>query len=212
MNSSSAHERFRRFAERVTVGLGSVWMFIAAVVFTAVWAVSGFVFGFTDTWQLTLNTVASIAAFLMVFVIQNTQSRDARALHLKLDELLRVADGARIDLVDLENLSDAEMEELRRDFRRLNDEANGAKREAEKEREDLRADTGRTIGARAQEDLPADTERTLGAEAEEALRADAKRKVGTAEELRAETGRRLGAEAEEALRAQTERKPGAEAD
>lgn len=210
MNSSSAHERFRRFAERVTVALGSVWMFIAAVVFTAAWAVSGFVFGFTDTWQLTLNTVASIAAFLMVFVIQNTQSRDARALHLKLDELLRVADGARIDLVDLENLSDAEMEELRRDFRRLNDEANGAKRATEKEREALLADAEPKLGA---EEAPhAEAERTLGAEAQEALRANAEPTLGAEaqEAPRADTERTLGPEGREALRADTRRRPEAD--
>lgn len=133
MKSSAAQDGFRKFAERVTVALGSVWLFIAAVFFTLLWGATGFFIGFTDTWQLTLNTVASIAAFLMVFVIQNTQSRDARALHLKLDELLRVVDGARTDLLDLEHLSDAEMEELRREFRRLTEEARGAKPQDDRE-------------------------------------------------------------------------------
>ncbi len=117
------HERFRRFAERTTAALGTVWAFTAAVAFTLLWGLSGFVFGFSDTWQLTMNTVASIVAFLMVFVIQNTQSRDARAIHLKLDELLRVLDGARRHLVEVESLSDQEMEELRREFRAIHEQA-----------------------------------------------------------------------------------------
>lgn len=117
------HERFRRFAERTTATLGTVWVFTTAVVFTVLWGVSGFVFGFSDTWQLTMNTVASIVAFLMVFVIQNTQSRDARAIQLKLDELLRSMEGARQHLVEVEALSDREMEELRKEFRAIHEKA-----------------------------------------------------------------------------------------
>lgn len=116
-------ERFRRFAERTTTALGSVWAFTLAAVFTAAWGVSGFVFDFSDTWQLTMNTAASIVAFLMVFVIQNTQSRDARAIHLKLDELLRAMDGARPHLVEAEALSDREMEALREEFRAIHERA-----------------------------------------------------------------------------------------
>ncbi|HEX6941072.1 MAG TPA: low affinity iron permease family protein [Longimicrobiales bacterium] len=116
-------ERFRRFAERTTAALGSVWAFAAAVAFTILWGASGLVVGFSDTWQLTMNTVASIVAFLMVFVIQNTQSRDARAIHLKLDELLRSMDGARQHLVEVESLSDREMEELREEFRAIHERA-----------------------------------------------------------------------------------------
>ncbi len=117
------HERFRKFAERTTTALGTAWAFSAAVVFTVLWGLSGFIFGFSDTWQLTMNTVASIVAFLMVFVIQNTQSRDARAIHLKLDELIRVLDGARLHLVEVEALTDQEMDSLRREFRAIHEKA-----------------------------------------------------------------------------------------
>ncbi len=117
------HERFRKFAERTTATLGTVWVFTVAVVFTLAWGASGFFIGFSDTWQLTMNTAASIVAFLMVFVIQNTQSRDARAIHLKLDELIRTMDGARQHLVEVESLSDREMNELRREFRAIHERA-----------------------------------------------------------------------------------------
>ena len=84
-----------------------------------VWAVLGPLFHFSDTWQLVINTATTIVTFLMVFLIQNTQNRDTKALHLKLDELLRGVVGARTSFVNLENLSDEELEKLQHEFERV---------------------------------------------------------------------------------------------
>jgi low affinity Fe/Cu permease len=112
-------ELFRRFAHLTSTGVGSPWAFVFACAVILVWAVTGPLFRFSDTWQLVINTGTTIITFLMVFLIQNTQNRDAVAIHLKLDELIRALKGARNKLVDVEELSDEELEELRREFRRL---------------------------------------------------------------------------------------------
>lgn len=113
------NEYFRIFAQKVSAVVGSAWTFAAAVGVIVLWAITGPLFNFSDTWQLLINTSTTIITFLMVFLIQNTQNRDAKAIHLKLDELLRGIKGARTDLVDLEELSDAELEQLQQEFRRL---------------------------------------------------------------------------------------------
>jgi low affinity Fe/Cu permease len=110
---------FRAFAQRAAQVLGSPWAFIAAILSIIVWAVTGPLFGFSDTWQLVINTATTIITFLMVFVIQNTQNRDTKALHLKLDELLRAVQGARTHLVSLETWSDEELTQLQQQFERL---------------------------------------------------------------------------------------------
>lgn len=114
------HEMFRRFASAAATALGSPWTFIGAALVVIVWAVTGPLFGFSNGWQLVINTGTTIVTFLMVFVIQNTQNRDAHAIHLKLDELLRAVQGARTGLVDLEHLPDAELERLQKEFEKLN--------------------------------------------------------------------------------------------
>ena len=110
---------FRRFALKTSTGVGSPWAFVLAFMTIVVWAATGPLFHFSDTWQLVINTGTTIVTFLMVFLIQNTQNRDAIAIHLKLDELIRALNGARDSLVDIEELSDAELEKLRCEFRRL---------------------------------------------------------------------------------------------
>lgn len=117
--SNSIRERFRHFAHWVANWMGNPWCFFLAIVVIVVWAVTGPVFGFSDTWQLIINTGTTIVTFLMVFLIQNTQNRDAKAIHLKLDELIRAIHGARNKMIDLDNLSDEELEELRGQFDRL---------------------------------------------------------------------------------------------
>jgi low affinity Fe/Cu permease len=112
-------EFFRRFAHKTSTGVGSPWAFALACAVILAWAVTGPAFGFSDTWQLVINTGTTIVTFLMVFLIQNTQNRDATAIHLKLDELIRALKGARNKLVDIEELSDEELEKLRSEFRRL---------------------------------------------------------------------------------------------
>src|SRR5688572_24795583 len=99
-------EKFHHFCTCISDYVGSPWAFIAAVVIILGWALTDPLFQFSDTWQLVINTRTTIITFLMVFLIQNTQNRDTKAIHLKLDELLRGVDGARTRLVKLEELSD----------------------------------------------------------------------------------------------------------
>src|SRR5438105_7021899 len=104
------HEAFRRFAQTSAQLVGSAWAFIVAVLVILVWAITGPLFGFSDTWQLVINTGTTIVTFLMVFLIQNTQNRDTKALHLKLDELLRAQIGARErEFMDLEDLDEEQL-------------------------------------------------------------------------------------------------------
>ena len=118
-------EKFRHFAHSTSSAAGSPWTFAIACLTIAMWVVTGPMFGFSDTWQLAINTLTTIITFLMVFLIQNTQNRDAKAFHLKLDELLRGVKGARNDLVDLEDLSDEQLAKLQKEFERIrNDAAN----------------------------------------------------------------------------------------
>ena len=113
------NEAFRKFANKTSEAMGTPWAFIAAVFLILGWAVSGPFFGFSEVWQLVINTGTTIITFLMVFLIQNTQNRDAKAIHLKLDELLRGVEGARTSMVDLEDLSDEDLKKLQNEFQRL---------------------------------------------------------------------------------------------
>ena len=116
-------DSFRQFAHRASAVLGSAWAFIAALVIIGVWGLTGPMFHFSDTWQLIINTGTTIVTFLMVFLIQNTQNRDAKAMHLKLDELIRAVEGARNRLVDLEKLSDDELRQLEEQFTQVRNKA-----------------------------------------------------------------------------------------
>ena len=102
-------DAFRIFARRSSRVLGSAWAFAGAILIIAVWALTGPAFHYSDTWLLIINTVTTIVTFLMVFLIQNTQNRDAKAAHLKLDEIIRAVTGARNELVDLEKLADEDL-------------------------------------------------------------------------------------------------------
>ena len=117
------NELFREFANQASEAMGSPWAFIAAALLIIVWAISGPLFGFSEVWQLVINTGTTIITFLMVFLIQNTQNRDAKAVHLKLDELLRGVEGARTSMVDLENLSDEELKKLQQQFQKLREKS-----------------------------------------------------------------------------------------
>src|ERR1041384_4632627 len=112
-------EGFRKFAHRTALIVGSPWLFCLACVTIIVWAAVGPLFHFSDTWQLVINTGTAIVTFLMVFLIQNTQNRDSRAIHLKLDELIRALQGARNTLVNLEEMSDEELDALQKEFERV---------------------------------------------------------------------------------------------
>jgi len=113
------NEWFRKFSVAASNALGSSWMFVANVFLILVWLVAGPYFHYSDSWQLVVNTGTTVLTFLAVFLIQNTQNRDAKAIHLKLDELIKGVDGARTHLVDLENLSDAELDVLQKEFTRI---------------------------------------------------------------------------------------------
>jgi low affinity Fe/Cu permease len=123
---SRLRDAFHIFARKSSSVLGSAWAFIIAMLVILVWAVTGPMFHFSDTWQLIINTGTTIVTFLMVFLIQNTQNRDAKAVHLKLDELIRALQGARNHLVDLEKLSDEEMKKLEEEFGRIQQKAQHA--------------------------------------------------------------------------------------
>jgi|SRR5205814_7135453 len=114
-----ASDAFRVFARHSAIALGSAGAFAGAVLLILVWILTGPTFHFSDTWQLVINTTTTIVTFLMVFLIQNTQNRDAKAVHLKLDELIRALKGARNELVDLESLSDDKLKKLEKQFQRM---------------------------------------------------------------------------------------------
>ena len=110
---------FRKFAHMTSDLMGSPWAFLAAVAVIVIWGLTGPIFGFSDTWQLIINTGTTIVTFLMVFLIQNTQNRDSAGIHLKLDELIRVSHSARNKLLDLEDLTDEELNRLKSSFTKL---------------------------------------------------------------------------------------------
>ncbi len=116
-------DAFSVFARSTSTVLGSAWAFTVALLVIVVWAVTGPTFHFSDTWQLIINTGTTIVTFLMVFLIQNTQNRDAKAAHLKLDEIIRVLSGARKHLVDMEKMSDEDLNELQNEFSRVREKA-----------------------------------------------------------------------------------------
>jgi low affinity Fe/Cu permease len=123
---------FHAFANRMSQWAGSPVAFFCAVAIIVGWGLAGPAFGFSDTWQLVINTGTTIITFLIVFLIQNTQNRDARAMHLKLDELIKAVKGARTQLVDLEEMSDEELAKLQEEFKSLRAryEAKGLDRQA----------------------------------------------------------------------------------
>ena len=112
-------EFFRKFSIKMAEITGSSKAFLLAVLVIMIWAVSGPFFDFSEVWQLIINTGTTIVTFLLIFLIQNTQNRDAKAIHLKLDELIRAVEGARNGLVNLEQLSDQELQGLQEEFERV---------------------------------------------------------------------------------------------
>lgn len=108
---------FRKFAQATSSAMGRPWAFVTATLLIIVWALTGPLFGFSDTWQLVVNTTTTIITFLMVFLIQNTQNRDTEALRLKLDELILATENARNEFVTIEDLSDQELQALERELR-----------------------------------------------------------------------------------------------
>jgi len=145
---------FTAIANRVAHATGKPITFIACCVIIVAWAISGPLFGFSDTWQLIINTGTTIITFLMVFLIQNTQNRDSEAIQVKLDELIRSIEGAHLALLDLEELDDKDLDRIVRDYRELAREA----------RKDLRAgksDTDvREVGSKRRNELSEERRRS----------------------------------------------------
>ena len=125
---------FGTIAAKTAGWVGSAWAFILAVFVIVLWGAAGPYFHYSDTWQLVINTATTVITFLVVFLIQNTQNRDARALHLKLDEVIRAIRSARNEMISIEHLSDEELEELTKHYDRLRAEC-----EARRKREDVKA-------------------------------------------------------------------------
>jgi low affinity Fe/Cu permease len=120
----TTNDWFGQFAASASGWLGSKWAFSGAGLVIVIWALVGPIFHFSDTWQLVINTGTTIVTFLMVFLIQNTQNRDARAINLKLNELIRSIDKARDQMIDIENLSDLELDELHANYEKIKAECN----------------------------------------------------------------------------------------
>ena len=127
-DAQGSHAEFRTWfgkaAARAAGWVGNPWAFSIALVSVLVWAASGPYFRYSDTWQLIVNTATTVITFLIVFLIQNTQNRDARALHLKLDEVIRSIHSAHNEMINIEKLSDGELEELTKRYERFSAEWN----------------------------------------------------------------------------------------
>ena len=115
----TVHGHFGRFAAAASGWLGSTWAFAGAGLVVAAWVAAGPLFHFSDHWAMVISTGTSIATFLMVLLIQNTQNRDARAIHLKLNELIRAMDTARNQMIDIERLSDLELDEMQATYEKI---------------------------------------------------------------------------------------------
>jgi low affinity Fe/Cu permease len=119
MQKHRPFDEFQTFATKVSVLVGTKWGFILALAVIVGWAILGPYFHYSDTWQLVVNTATTIVTFLMVFLIQNTQNRDAKAIHLKLDEVIRSMRRASNEMIDIEKLSDEELKELSGQFENI---------------------------------------------------------------------------------------------
>ena len=119
---------FTRFAQHTAQATGRPITFVSAATVIVIWGICGPLFGFSDTWQLVINTGTTIVTFLMVFLIQNTQNRDSEAIQIKLDELIRVTSGAHVSLLNLEELEEDELDRIRKQYEELADRARSALR------------------------------------------------------------------------------------
>jgi low affinity Fe/Cu permease len=128
-NGSDAEKGFHVFATRAANAVGNKWAFLAAMFIIVLWLVSGPYFHYSDTWQLIINTGTTVVTFLVVFLIQNTQNRDARAIHLKLDEIIKSIDQAHNEMIDIEHLSDDELQKLANKYQKVREECDTRNRQ-----------------------------------------------------------------------------------
>jgi low affinity Fe/Cu permease len=121
-NGNNGEKGFHVFATKAAYWVGTKWAFLVALLTIAIWLISGPYFHYSDTWQLIINTGTTVITFLVVFLIQNTQNRDARAIHLKLDEIIKSIDQAQNEMIDIEHLSDAELQKLSDKYQKVREE------------------------------------------------------------------------------------------
>jgi low affinity Fe/Cu permease len=121
-NGNGTERGFHVFATQAAYWVGTKWAFLLALLSIVVWLVSGSYFHYSDTWQLVINTGTTVITFLVVFLIQNTQNRDARAIHLKLDEIIKSIDQAQNEMIDIEHLSDGELQNLADKYQKVREE------------------------------------------------------------------------------------------
>jgi len=138
MRATKSKSWFTRFAKWTAHAAGQPAAFGIAVTIIIVWGASGPLFGYSDTWQLVINTGTTIVTFLMVFLIQNTQNRDSEAIQVKLDEIIRAIEGADNSLLDLEELDEKELDHIRADYEKLAEEAKKALRKAKHVKEETK--------------------------------------------------------------------------
>ena len=131
-NRNHSEKGFHIFATQAANLVGMKWAFLAALLVIVLWLVSGPYFHYSDTWQLIINTGTTVVTFLVVFLIQNTQNRDARAIHLKLDEIIKSIDQAQNEMIDIEHLSDAELQKLADKYQRVREECDNRRQRTRK--------------------------------------------------------------------------------
>ena len=131
-NGTNTERGFHVFATRAANAVGNKWAFLAALLIIVLWLVSGPYFHYSDTWQLIINTGTTVVTFLVVFLIQNTQNRDARAIHLKLDEIIKSIDQAHNEMIDIEHLSDDELQILADRYQKVREECDTRSRRRNK--------------------------------------------------------------------------------
>jgi low affinity Fe/Cu permease len=131
-NDNRSEKGFHIFATQAAYLVGTKWAFLTALLVIVLWLVSGPYFHYSDTWQLIINTGTTVVTFLVVFLIQNTQNRDARAIHLKLDEIIKSIDQAQNEMIDIEHLSDAELQTLADKYQRVREECDNRRKRTRK--------------------------------------------------------------------------------
>jgi low affinity Fe/Cu permease len=132
-NGNEGDKGFHVFATQAANWVGTKWAFLAAILVIVAWLVSGPYFHYSDTWQLVINTGTTVITFLVVFLIQNTQNRDARAIHLKLDEIIKSIDQAQNEMIDIEHLSDEELQKLADKYQKVREECDTRSKRRKKE-------------------------------------------------------------------------------
>ena len=132
-NGNRAGSGFHVFAMQAANWVGTKWAFLIALLVIVLWLLSGPYFHYSDTWQLIINTGTTVVTFLVVFLIQNTQNRDARAIHLKLDEIIKSIDKARNEMIDIEHLSDDELQNLADKYQKVREECDSRSKRRKKE-------------------------------------------------------------------------------